>query len=337
MCVTVLAVGGCKGKTSEGGKGGRASEAPASSASRATSESPSVDPSAPKEGDAFVHRAVTPSATDSAIHEPNDPHEVFVPSGTKNGKLLVYMPGTNNKPAGASLFLMTAARAGYHTIGLSYPDHEPATACKTDLHCFETFRRRVWDGSNVSDKVEVSVTDSIKNRLVKLLTHLEAQFPNEGWKAYLAGDDLAYSSIAFSGHSQGGGFAAFIAKNHEVARVLMFSSVVDASEGTPPVPAHWVSGNHVTPVERYYGFDHVNDKFAHKIAVDWVALGLDKLGPRFSVDGQKAPYGNSHQLTTAIPEPDGQKAHGSVLPDHGTPVNDSVPLFQDVWRYMLLH
>jgi hypothetical protein len=289
------------------------------------------------DGGTPVRRAVLPSTTDPSIREPDDPHEIFVPTGPRNGKLLVFMPGTNGKPGNATLFLATAASDGYLAIGLSYPDHEPATVCKSDLHCYESFRRRVWDGSNVNEKVEVSPTESIKNRLVRLLTHLDAKYTNEGWGTFIAGNDLVYASIAFAGMSQGGGFAAFIAKHHEVARVLMFSSVVDASDSSPPTPAHWVSSGHVTPIERYYGFDHVNDKFARKIAVDWVALGLERLGARVSVDGQKPPFGHSHQLTTSISEPDGQHAHTSVLPDRSTPVNDNVPLFQDVWHYMLIH
>jgi hypothetical protein len=296
-----------------------------------------ANPAAPANPGAVIQREVLPSTTDPSIRDPNDPHMVFVPQGPRNGKLLVFLPGTHGKPAHATLFLATAARDGYLSIGLSYPDSEPATLCRSDIDCFESFRREIWDGTNVSDKVEVSPTESIKNRLIRLLVFLDAQYPNEGWRAFLARNDLVYSSIAFAGVSQGGGFAAYIAKSHEVARVLMFSSVVDASDSNPPTPARWVSGGHVTPIDRYYGFDHVNDKFARKIAVDWTALGLERLGPRVSVDGMAPPFGNSHQLTTSIYEPDGQHAHTCVLPDHATPINDNVPLFQEVWRYMLLH
>lgn len=241
------------------------------------------------------------------------------------------MPGTHGKPQQIP-FVTTAAAAGYLVINLSYPDSEPATVCRTDLNCFEAFRREIFDGSNVSDKVEVSPADSIRNRLVKLIAYLDSQYPSEGWRAYLAGNDLAYSSIVFAGHSQGGGFAAYIAKYHEVQRVIMFSSVVDAAEGNPPIPALWVSTGHVTPTDRYYGFGHVSDRFAPKIAVDWYALGMEALGPRHSVDGDRAPFGHSHQLITSIPMPDAQHAHSSVL---AATNDDNTPAFVEVWQYML--
>jgi hypothetical protein len=233
------------------------------------------------------------------------------------------------------MFLQTAAQAGYLTIGLDYPDSEAATICGRDLACFGEFRQEVFDGTDASPKIDVAPVNSIKHRLVALLRYLDAQSPTEGWGAFVSGDDVVYPKIAFAGHSQGGGHAAFIAKGHEVARVLMFSSVCDAASGDPPTAATWVSEPHLTPVERYYGFDHTHDEFARKIAVTWPALGLDRLGPRTSVDGVSPPYGGSHELTTSVAEPSPKRAHTCVVGDGSTPMNGGAPLFADVWRYML--
>jgi hypothetical protein len=45
-------------------------------------------------GGALIHRAVKPSATDRAIDGADDAHEVYVASGSRNRKLLVFLPGT---------------------------------------------------------------------------------------------------------------------------------------------------------------------------------------------------------------------------------------------------
>ena len=82
-----------------------------------------------------------------------------------------------------------------------------------------------------------------KDRLTKLLGFLAAHYPMEGWSRFLADDKPKWSQIALSGHSQGGGEAAMLAKLRVVARVVLFSSVVDRV-GTQAAP--WVA-THVTP------------------------------------------------------------------------------------------
>lgn len=75
--------------------------------------------------------------------------------------------------------------------------------------------------------------------------------------------------------------------------------------------------------------------FAAKIEAAWTALGLDRLGPRTPVDRVRPPYGGSHELVTSVPEPSRKKAHACVVSDASTPMQGGVPLFRDVWRYML--
>jgi hypothetical protein len=267
---------------------------------------------------------VKPSATDPTITAPDDDHLVYLPTKAANGKLLVFLPGTKGKPANATRFLGEAASVGYHVIGLDYSDDVAAAqACKDDLACYGTFRQGIIEtGPN-----------SIEHRLVAVLGYLAKAHPKDGWAAFLDHGKLAYASIAFAGHSQGGGHAAWIAKHHAVARVLMFSSVVDASAAA--VPATWVTEKGATPPERYIGFDHVDDVFAARIAADWKALGLDAFGKRTSIDGANRPF-KSHQLTTAVPEPTGMRAHNAVIGDRATPLANDTPVFRDVWDAMLV-
>ncbi len=278
-----------------------------------------------------------PSATDPAIDDPDEDHHVaLADAGPYNGKLLVFLPGTNGKPANATLFLDEAARAGYHAIGLDYPNADSANqVCQDDLDCYEGLRRACFEGGGAGAPVQVSAANSIKNRLIKLVSWLQRRHPDEGWGAFLAGQDLQYEALALAGLSQGGGHAAYIAKVHRVARVIMFSSVCDADRGNPPTAAHWVSAPHATPVDRYYGFDHTDDMFAEKIKATWPALGMDRLGARVSVDRAAPPYGGTHQLVTSFPEPSPKKAHTCVVADGSTPMRQGVPVFRDAWRYLL--
>src|SRR2546425_9573289 len=62
--------------------------------------------------------------------------------------------------------------------------------------------------------LNVSVANSIDNRLTKLLQYLTLQYPDEGWDRFLLRDKPKWSQIAVSGHSQGGGNAAMRSEEH---------------------------------------------------------------------------------------------------------------------------
>lgn len=297
---------------------------------------PTASAPAPAPSGTIARRSVKPSDTDPATKQAESDHVVMVPAAGNGQKLLVFLPGTNGKTDKVSLFLETAAESGYLVVSLDYPDKDAAAECKNEVGCFADMREEIIEGVDKSPKVNVGPADSITHRLVALLDYEAKTAPNEGWSAFVANGQPAYEKIAFAGHSQGGGHAAFIAKKHQVARVLMFSSVCDALEQNGKlVAASWVN-DHVTPIERYWGFDHVKDKFATHIEKTWPAMGMEKTGLRTSVDGAAAPYGGSHQLTTAIPEKDGQNAHTCVVTDGLTPKGaDGTPAFKPVWRVML--
>lgn len=265
-----------------------------------------------------------PSATDPQLAAPDDEHYVYTPGSVANGKLVVFLPGTRGKPANATRFLSEAARLGYHAIGLAYDTHESAAEhCRDDLACYGEFRKQGVEGG----------PNAIEHRLVALLAYLDKRHPRDGWGAFLDHGALAYKRIAFAGLSQGGGHAAWIGKHHEVARVIMFGAIVDASRDDQP--ATWVGEASATPLARYVGFRHLGDRFAARIAANWKALGLDAFGAPVSVDGAKRPF-KSHQLTTATPEPDGMAAHASVVGDRITPEANGEPVFRDAWDALLV-
>jgi hypothetical protein len=299
---------------------------------------------------------IRPSATDPAIKDFDDPHWVYVQREIALGRdaqlpadrhvLLLWIPGTKPPTApvpepghvlrGAShAFCLLAASLGYHVIALSYPNSLSASSCNNDVEpeAFEKFRMAIIAGGE-SKHITVRRTDSIENRLIKLLQALTRLRPREEWGQFLNGDgSIKWDAVAVAGQSQGGGHAALIGLHHRVARVLCFGAPKDYSIALQ-APAAWYAQPSATPKELFFAFNHQQDRQGcspeHQFD-NLRALKLDQFGPPILVDGATAPYQNSHVLMTNYP---GTKVDS--LTAHGTMVNPkNSQLFGDVWRYML--
>lgn len=286
----------------------------------------------------LIERFIFPQATDPAIDDWLEPHVVYFDPGVSPRDLLfVHLPGSFGVPENSRLILQEVARQGVPAIGLRYPNSwTVARLCRgsPDPACHERVRREILDGEDRTPLVMVTPANSIQHRLLSLLRYLSARYPSEGWERFFEGGELDWSKIVVSGHSQGGGHAAFIAKVKEVARVIMFASPGDRSQGQP---APWLRGPHVTPTERYFGFSHRRDRGWPSFEESWKALGLDAFGLPHSVDGADPPYENAHMLyTDALPATGSfADAHGAVVVDRKTPrLPDGRPQFAPVWRYL---
>lgn len=285
---------------------------------------------------------MVPSQTDAAIHTALDPHVAINPVATDNiaGTLLVVLPGTGGGPAQYRLILRTGAARGYHAIGLAYPNPRAVGALcggSADTDCFWNVRREIVTGTDLSSLVAANAPNSIVNRLQKLLAYLHTQYPTEGWGQYLVNGTVDWSRIVVAGHSQGGGHAAVIAKLYSVNRGVYFSSPPDW-DSLRGAPASWFARTGATEAGRQYGFAHLQDDlvpYAQLVPI-WSVLGLQAYGAPTSVDGSAAPYGNSHQLTTAAAPNYGGGSlfplHGATVVDAATPLSGTgTPLFEPVW------
>jgi len=293
-----------------------------------------------------TERAVAPAVTDTAINLALDSHYALNPANTVTwaNKLFVFLPGTGAIAQNYRLILRTGAARGYHTIGLTYPNDEAiGTLCSTDadLDCHGKAREEVITGVSLSDKVDVNVTNSIVNRLIKLLTYLNRQHPNEGWGQFLIAGQPAWQKITMSGHSQGAGHAGLMSKLYVMDRALYFSSPGDWRSSTQQ-PASWITARvNTTSAARQYGFTHLRDTlvpYATRIVPIWNALGMDALGAPVSVDLLGPPYNNTRHLTTnADPAtfPAVSPTHNAPVVDASTPrAMDGTPLFTPVWIYL---
>jgi hypothetical protein len=290
---------------------------------------------------------VLPGQTSSAITINLSPHFVINPDPqvAARNRLFVMLPGTLAVPNTYRDIVRTGAARGYHAIGLTYPNDdaiEGLCGASSDPDCAGRARREVITGEDTSTLVAVNEANSITARLIALLQFLNSNFPNEGWGQFLANGQPVWSRITVAGHSQGGGHAGFLAKLVELDRAVMFSAPGDTGVAASS-SAQWLSLPNITPTSRQFGFTHVNDNLIPlaNASRNWQTIGLGAFGGLFSVDGEAAPFGNSHQLTTAA-SPNPNPTGPSASPTHGAPVVDAVtprdaqgrPLFEPVWIYL---
>jgi hypothetical protein len=230
--------------------------------------------------------------------------------------------------------------------------------------CFDNARRNILDGVTASDVVSVDQPNSIDNRLTTLLHYLVKTYPEEGWARFLLNGAPKWTQIAVSGHSQGGGEAAMIAKLRVTARVVLFSAppdfagppdasstpdscdVVNGATVVPiPVPAaSWEATGHVTPSSKYWGLAHDKDQNYGAICAGWVAFGMTDL-PLVVIPALPNPppqsFDSTHTLVTELlPQtpapPQKPNPHGSTALNDATPLGqDGAPLLSAAWHYLL--
>lgn len=287
-------------------------------------------------------RQIKPSDTDPLITTFNtDSNYVYYNNSVSAQNILVvHLPGSFGEPKRATLFGSLAANLGFHSIGLMYPNAPTVGSfCSnsTNASCFEDVRREIIEGVDYSTDVSISVNESILSRTKKLLMYLQANFPSENWGQYLdINGNIIYNKVIFSGHSQGGGHAAVIAKYYPIKRALCFSSPKDW-RNIPDAPPLWLSsGNWQTSSSNIYAFNHILDEHTNHQLQIWDSLGLNIYGAPINVDSFASPYNNTRQLTTSYNVPLGDD-HACTIQDNKTPKTANVPVFTPVWTYMLKH
>lgn len=294
----------------------------------------------------FVRHDITVETVDPAAHQaPNtfthqpDRHLVLAPT-TARKRLFLYIEGTTIATSMGQDILRTAVRRGYHVISLAYHNGETVAAlCRNapDADCTGKVREEILTGEDVSPLVSIAKPDAVEPRLYRLLAYLKNAFPDEGWGDFLGQDGVDWSLVSVAGHSQGAGHVALLAKRHALLRAVMISGVADVTGAGRTAP--WLFRPSATPLERQYGFSHVADPVV-PLAVakaSWKAIGLDTFGPPQSIDAAQAPYGGSHELTTAHFSGANVNPHLAMGLDRFLPRDEhGEPLYTPVWQVMAL-
>jgi hypothetical protein len=283
---------------------------------------------------ALVTHSILPSEADSRIDKFSGgewEHLSYFNSSAPHRKLLlVFLPGTGGKPGGPKGFCAFAANEGFHAVSLAYPDdlsmsHFHASA---DPDAFQKARENVIHGQPPFGELDTGEANSIENRLRSLLHYLAEHFPQEHWRQFLLekGGDPDYRKLILAGQSQGGGHAAFMAYEHEAARVLMFGSPKDFNVHLNE-PAKWYANPRATPLSRFFSFVHSLDEghgctYPQQLE-NYRAMTLLPRYPVVNVDESAPPYEHTRLLTSKLP---------SDFP-HGAPLKN--PAYKNAWRYML--
>lgn len=266
-------------------------------------------------------RSVLPTAADPALQTKFDePNLVLIPQHVRYRDLVVFLPGTHGEPAEYEKLLESIAATGIRVVGLMYddvPTSKRACAQKDDANCPGSFRRERVDGGVADAVMQNTVEESIHTRLTQLLEYENQQHPEEGWKTFLSGSQPNWRHIIISGHSQGAGMAAFIAKEHPVARVVLFSGGPDGYgylSGVPRVAA-WVREPSKTPMNLWWAEYHANEPAAKLLPHGYAAL--------------KIPA--SHIFVLSLDLPAGMHTKGPIA-YHMTVVHD--PRYLPQWKKM---
>lgn len=287
---------------------------------------------------------VKPHVIDTAYVAAQDSHYVALSSSViSNNLLLVFIDGSGSNTKDYTFFPKLAASLGYHVVSIAYPNSPTVGSlcdASSDSLCFDNVRQEICYGTPVSNNVSVDTLNSINTRLVKLLQYLTTTYPANGWGQFLSGNNVVWSNIVTSGHSQGSGHAMYFGKTQAVHRVIMFSGVDDYSIHFNK-SAHWLFNPSITPIGSIYSFLHLQDDvetYPHEFK-NVQALGLLSNGDdSTSVDNKSTPYNNSHCLYTNITPPHStipSAYHDATVVDYFTPVNGTQLLYNPVWTYML--
>ena len=308
---------------------------------------------------------VDPCVTGTGIAcDPVFPHQVGLPSGPSNGRLVVFFHGSGASPQAYSALRATLQAAGSTVLELRYLGATgtssacPWSVVSTDPDCHRKFRGESVFGEGVADPsgqaydspaVSISGANSVANRLLRVVDWVATNSPSLGWSAFQQRDgsgvctsyssygpcDLDWSKVVLMGHSLGAGIALYLAKFHHVARVGMISGPFDEFyDGGVTTVAPWITeGGFATPSGEMYGLQHVGENNVPFTAAAWSAVGM--AGPAVSVDGASAPYGGAHQLSTAITPAcpfDSVQKHNSTAQDLCTP--GSPPVLGPAWKFL---
>lgn len=240
------------------------------------------------------------------------------------GKLVIFLPGANNLAIWWADHGQILANFGFHVVVPHYNNRwsSNGTCDGQGGDCSLNTRWEALSGEDVSSAIAIPRRDSAEGRVVAMLQHLKEEDPGGDWGYYLDGDALRYDRMIIAGISHGGASAALYGERRAFTRVVIHAS---GPAGTKSAPK-------ATPLTEWYGFAHAEDDQYNPITAAWANYGLS--GSLTSVDDAEPPYGNSRQLTSAVPIGNSDEAHISVCVSDPSPKSGDDYVYEPVWRYL---
>lgn len=242
--------------------------------------------------------SVPPRTTDTDISSHNQMHYMLKSDQDTMNSLVILLPGTSRYPGNYKFIMEKLALLGYHVIGLSYKYDSPVNPiCQAtnDVTCHYRARMENIDGVDRHPDVSVNTSNSILNRLKKVLQYLVVNKPGQGWDQFYSGGLVQWDKVIISGHSQGAALAAIMGKEFPAKRVVMFSVMDFLDSGAIP---SWV--DNTTNHERFYALIHPKDELIafYRAQIGWEKLGMIEYGAMSNIDCSTYPFKNTHILYT---------------------------------------
>ena len=219
-------------------------------------------------GPCFVFTPAS-AGSDSAGDNATVDHYALEPGALARGELVVFLNASMATPAvhiadPTTNLYATLAAAGFHVLALAYRSSAAVgVLCGQDAGCYGPTRESLIRGELVAGAdgtlSDIREDEGILFRLDAALRVLAAAGLQTGWDRFVGTNGsslerrIAWAHVSVTGHSQGGGHAAYLGRLFALRRVVQLSSTCDAAAG---MPAPWTAASEpwaTSPAGAFYG------------------------------------------------------------------------------------
>ena len=242
---------------------------------------------------------IPPITVGSATYDGDADHFVVRPvlgQGETYKRALIYIPGTTDRPELSSCLIKSAAKSlDIPVLALSYQylnsgDKFRNAKCEVQgpaeqIKCLEEQHKDAIDGGNYGATHfkdgkplwgAVLAKNSLTSRLGDLLYYLHRQHPTEGWGSFLEENSKLpkWEKLVMSGHSQGAGHVAYLAKTHQLYGAVMISGPQDECTNCAAGTTFWIDEKNKAPVGStfYSALGHWSEPLFDVMKNNWARM-----------------------------------------------------------------
>ena len=212
------------------------------------------------------------------------------------------------------------ATRGFHFIGPCYAAAYGVGNCGAHIgDC----RLEAFDAVDRTDVISIARPDSLEERIIRMVLHLQSVNPQGDWAYYLVDGQPRWNRIIIAGISHGASTAGLIARVRPVARAVLLSGPLDTGQA-------WLTQPTVTAPDLLWGFSHTRDGQHNGHLQAFEVLQLP--GAPTRIEDAGAPWGGSQRLITSVDAGNADQSHSAT--QAGPRTADGGYVFAPVWEAM---